>query len=89
MRSTAGGDGLRVKFRKLKKLLKEYGIIWDSSRGKGSHGVFIGLSHVTKLNQTYPLPGNQQDTVSPAYLKPLRRRFELTSDHGVRDSLFR
>lgn len=78
-----------MKFRKLKRILHKYGIVWDSRKGKGSHGVFVGPSHQTGLKQVYTVPGTQQKKVSKAYLTPLRRKFELTEEDGVSDALFR
>ena len=78
-----------MKFRDLKKVLSRFGIEWDARRGKGSHGAFVGLSHVSRLRRVYVLPASQQKEVSQAYLNPLRRTFELTSEHGVSDGLFR
>jgi len=78
-----------LKFRELKKVLSRFGIEWDARRGKGSHGAFVGLSHVSRLRRVYVLPSSQQKEASRAYLNPLRRTFELTNEHGVSDDLFR
>jgi hypothetical protein len=78
-----------LKFRELKRILSQFCIEWDARRGKGSHGAFVGLSHVSRLRRVYVLPASQQKEVSRAYLNPLRRTFELTNEHGVSDDLFR
>ncbi len=77
-----------MKFRKLKKKLAEYDIQWDSKLGKGSHGAFVGLSHVTKTRETFPLSRKQQEEVQSKYLNPLRRAFELLPEYGVSDEAF-
>ncbi len=77
-----------MKFRKLRDRLAAYGIEWDPAVGKGSHGAFVGLSHHTRIRRVYPLPKDQQKEVSPIYLKPLRRQFELLPEHGVSDEEF-
>jgi len=87
-----GSVGRLLKFsdlkKILKKILKKFGIEWDASRGKGSHGVFVGLSHVTRIREVYPIPKSQQRQMSDAYLRPLRRTFELTEKDGVSDDEF-
>lgn len=78
-----------MKFRELKKVLERYGIDWDSRRGKGSHGAFVGDSYITKLRQVFTVPASQQREVSQVYIRPLRRRFELTAENGVSDEEFK
>lgn len=77
-----------MKFKTLRDRLANYQIDWDPKIGKGSHGAFVGLSHKTKIRRVFPLPKKQQKDVSPAYLKPLRRAFELLPEHGVADEDF-
>lgn len=77
-----------MNFKRLRKKLAEYGIEWDERKGKGSHGVFVGLSHVTHIRRVYTLPKKQQKEVNNIYLCPLRRAFELTPEHGVTDEEF-
>ena len=78
-----------MKFRKLKKVLARYGIEWKPQKGKGSHGVFVGESHVLQIRQVYPIPASQQKEISQAYIRPLRRKFELTKESGVSDDDFK
>lgn len=59
-----------MRFRKLKKKLATFGIGWDKSVGKGSHGAFVGLGRITKVKQVYPLPKKQQTEVSPSISSP-------------------
>ena len=77
-----------MNFRRLKKRLAKFNILWDASLGSGSHGAFVGLSHNTQTRQLYTLPKSQQTEVSAKYLKPLRRAFELTEEYGVSDQDF-
>lgn len=77
-----------MRFRNLKRLLGEYGIEWDESRGKGSHGTFCGLTLVSRTRQVFPIPRNQQVEIRNPYLSALRRAFELTEENGVSDKLF-
>ncbi|MHC4696468.1 MAG: hypothetical protein ACYTFA_06985 [Planctomycetota bacterium] len=74
-----------MNFRKLRKKLAEYGIEWDPSVGKGSHGAFVGLSRRTRLREVYVPPESQQKDVAAKYIKPLRRAFELLPEYGVSD----
>ncbi len=77
-----------MKFRRLRQILSNFGIEWDKSRGRGSHGVFRGQTHSSRLNKVYPIPKEQQKDTSQVYIKPLRRTFELTEEYGVSDDLF-
>ncbi len=77
-----------MNFRKLRKKLAEYGIEWDPSIGKGSHGAFVGLSRRTKLREVQVLPKSQQTDVSAKYIRPLRSAFELVPEYGVSDEEF-
>ena len=64
------------EFRLLKAKLSDLGIIWDRSRGKGSHGVFMG-EDMSGRPQCFPIPRNQQKQVHKSVLNKLRRRFQL------------
>ena len=77
-----------MNFRKLRKKLAEYGIEWDPSIGKGSHGAFVGLIRRTRLREVHELPESQQKDVAAKYIKPLRRAFELLPEYGVSDEEF-
>ncbi len=79
-----------VKFRKLKRILnKNYNILWDQDKGKGSHGSFVGLSRKSRTRETYPIPHKHQQDVPNVYVNALRRAFELTEKDGVKDDLFK
>lgn len=77
-----------MKFRRLKKVLRNFGIEWDKDVGKGSHGSFFGLTYKTKIRRVYVLPNSQQVDVQRKYIRAPRRHFELTTDNMVSDSLF-
>lgn len=65
-------------FRRIRKNLVALNIKWDSTRGKGSHGCFIGPHQETGTLNTYPIPKDQQREINIDYIKRLRRRFGLT-----------
>lgn len=69
-----------VKLRRLKQILASFGVEFDSSRGKGSHGLFV------RGSDTYPVP-NESDVLIP-YVRGCRKKFRLTEKDGVSDSAF-
>ena len=73
-----------LKLRKLKKILRRYGVRVDTSRGKGSHVLFWRTFPEGEFS--YPVP-NQSD-VKVCYVKGCRRRFRLTPEEGVSDEDF-
>ena len=77
-----------MRFRDLKKKLNGFGIKWDKARGKGSHGCFVGLALKSKIRRSFPIPHDQQKKTSNAYIKTLRRAFQLTEENGVSDTEF-
>ena len=77
-----------MKFRHLRKLLDSYGIIWNATRGRGSHGAFQGLTHISRIRATFTLPHSSQKRVARPYINALRRKFELTDEFGVGDDKF-
>ncbi len=64
-------------FREFKKLVKPFGISWDSSKGKGSHGGFIGLDK-SGNRQVYTLPGSERQEIRKRYIKRFLTRFGLS-----------
>lgn len=78
-----------MKFRDLCRVLSEYEIHWNDRKGKGSHGAFEGLTHVSKIRAVFVIPKHQQTEIGMPYMTALRRRFELKKEHGVPDELFR
>ena len=73
------------RFKLLKDKLSDLGIIWDSSRGKGSHGVFMGEDQSGR-QQCFPIPRTQQRQVQKQMLNKLRVRFQL--EGSTWDSFF-
>ncbi len=63
-------------FNTVAKVLSSYGIVWEKSRGKGSHGAFVG-NDKDGNSQSFPLPRSQHKDVHKHYLKELCRRFQL------------
>ncbi len=72
----ASSHGLKP-FRRVRKRLKELGIIWNPTSGKGSHGSFIGPNQKTGSLNAFPLPRSQQREINADYLSAIRRRFGL------------
>jgi len=69
-----------LKLRKLRRILRRYGVAEDPSRGKGSHTVFY------RGNVSYPVP--TESDVKKCYVQGCRRRFQLTAEDGVSDKEF-
>ena len=86
--NSASWNRSSVKFRKLRKKLAEWNIMWDPSIGRGSHGAFVGLTRHTRIRHVYLLPRNQQEETAAKYIKVLRRQFELLPEHGIDDAKF-
>ena len=63
-------------FKKLRTLLEHRNIIWDASKGKGSHGCFVGPDANGNI-QSYPIPHKQQKQTQKCYLKGLCARFGI------------
>ncbi len=75
-----------LKLSKLIRILKRYGISWDPSRGKGSHGSFVKLlSDGREL--VYPVPTHDKDVLW-CYVRGARKRFKLTPLDGITDRDF-
>ena len=75
----------RVTIHELRRILRRYGVVEDSSRGKGSHTLFD--KQIDDGEFTYPISTHGQD-VNPAYVKGTRRKFRLTPADGVSDDEF-
>jgi len=70
--------------KKLRKILRSYGAREDPSRGKGGHTAFICV--VDGAEELYPMSNSRE--VENAYVKGVRRKFNLTKDDGVSDKEF-
>ena len=76
-----------LKYRDLRKRLKEYGIIEDKRRGKGSERVFVG--YIDGRLVAYPTKcHNEGDEKPTPVIEAIRRHFHLTEEHGVTDKQF-
>jgi len=82
--SSSGMPDHALKLRDLIKIMASYGVAWDASRGKGSHGVFWKIIDGGKY--TYPVPNRKEVLV--CYVKGCRKKFRLTTDDGVTDEEF-
>ncbi len=66
----------RIKFRHIRKQLKELGNYWVLVKGKGSHWSFVGQDQDGNIH-AFTLARRQQSEVNRDYLAALRRRFGL------------
>jgi len=73
-----------IKLRKLRRILRRYGVQEDSSRGKGAHVLFFRQFPEGKFS--YPVP-NEAD-VKVCYVRGCRKKFRLTPVDGVTDADF-
>jgi hypothetical protein len=74
-----------LKLRKLRTILKRFGIEEDPSLGKGSHTTFI--KRFPEGVVTYPVPTTRND-VLVCYVRGCRKRFRLLPADGVSDKDF-
>lgn len=73
-----------VKLRRLKQILKHYGVEWDQRRGKGSHGSFVKTINGRVFS--YPVPDEKDVLI--CYVKGCRTKFKLTVEDGISDKDF-
>jgi len=73
-----------IKLRRLKQILRSFGVEWDSSKGKGSHGSFE--KRMDGGVYTYPVP--DQTDVQQCYVRGCRKKFKLTAEDGISDDDF-
>ncbi len=74
-----------LKLRELKRILKRYGIVENSSLGKGSHTTFVQVLPTGTF--TYPVPTTRNDILI-CYIRGCRKKFGLTEEDGVSDKEF-
>lgn len=74
-----------ISLRQLIHILGRFGVQWVSSRGKGSHGIFV--KHTPEGDATYPVPASSRD-VLVCYVRGCRKKFKLTAADGVSDRDF-
>jgi len=76
-----------LSYRRLRKILRFYGIQEDASRGKGSHRMLIGI--VEDRIVRFPTKCHNENDLKPlGVIKTIRRTFKLTSADGVSDDEF-
>jgi hypothetical protein len=76
-----------LKYRVLRKKLKQYGIVENKRRGKGSERMFEGVVRGRVVR--YPTKCHNEGDEKPVpVIEAVRRAFELTSAHGVSDEEF-
>jgi hypothetical protein len=76
-----------LKYRKLRKVLKTFGVTESKKRGKGSERMFVGI--VNGRVVTYPTKCHGEGDEKPvAVIEAIRRAFRLTGDNGVTDEDF-
>jgi predicted RNA binding protein YcfA (HicA-like mRNA interferase family) len=63
-------------FNSIKRRLKNYRIYWDTTRGKGSHGVFVGPDK-QGIRRLYTIPASQQKEIDKVYIRGICRRFGI------------
>jgi len=75
----------RLTLKKLRKILRSYGVRESPSRAKGSHTLF----EMTFPDGTfsYPVPTHGKD-VKQCYVDGCRKKFRLTPADGVSDDDF-
>jgi len=74
-----------IKMTELQAILKRYGVIWDATRGKGSHGSFVKTSSKGTIAYTVPTHGKD---VAVWYVRGCRKRFGLCVEDKVSDEDF-
>ena len=76
-----------LKYRDMLKSVRRFGVNEDRSRGKGSHRMLIGV--VAGTIRKFPVPCHNEGAVlAAAFIRAIRRRFELTPEKGVSDEQF-
>jgi hypothetical protein len=74
----------KLKRHEPRKILRSFGVLEDSIRGKGGHTYFYRQFPEGEFG--YPVP-NKKD-VKQVYVKRARRRFRLMPEDGVSDDDF-
>jgi hypothetical protein len=76
-----------LKLRDLRRILRSFGVMEDSSKGKGSHTTFYLEDDDGNTIATYPVPTTRSDVLQ-CYIKGCRKRFHLRPDDDVSDKEF-
>ena len=74
-------------YRRLRKILKTFGIAEDKSRGKGSERMFVGV--VNGIVTRYPTKCHGEGDLKPkGVIRAIRLHFQLTEEFGISDEDF-
>jgi len=76
-----------IKYRRLRAILKTYGIVEDKKRGKGSERMFVGIV-AGKITRLPTKCHNEADQKPAGVIRSIRRHFRLTEQDGVPDDEF-
>ena len=76
-----------LTYRNMLRAVRRFGVDENKKRGKGSHRLLVGI--VGGQIRRFPVPCHSEgDELSAAFIRAIRRRFELTPDKGVSDQQF-
>ena len=76
-----------LKYRRLRNILKTFGIVEVATRGKGSERMFVGI--VDGKVVRYPTRcHNEGDDKPVPVIRSIRRAFKLTKNDGISDRDF-
>ena len=76
-----------LKYRDLRRILASFGVEELAHRGKGSHRMFSAV--IEGRPNRYPVKcHNENQEFSRSIVAAIRRRFELTEEHGISDDNF-
>jgi hypothetical protein len=75
-----------LKLRKLRKILRKFGVAEDPSLGSGSHTTFF--KKFPEGTFSYPVPTHGSDVVLICYVKGCRKKFRLRKEDGISDKEF-
>jgi hypothetical protein len=71
----------------LRKRLRQFGILEEKKRGKGSERMFVGVVEGRVVR--YPTKCHHEGQEKPVpVIEAIRRRFQLTEAHGITDKAF-
>ncbi len=76
-----------IPYRRLRAILKTFGIVEDAKRGKGSERMFVGVVG-GKIVRLPTKCHNEGDEKPYQVVKSIRRHFKLTKLDGVSDRDF-
>lgn len=74
-----------LPLHELVAILSRYSIDCDTSRGKGSHCMFVRVNREGRTS--YPVPKRGKEVLQ-VYVRGCRKAFKLTAEDGVSDREF-